>query len=245
MSVSDTAAFTDPIFLASFGLSRITVLDYFLHPLNPFRTKIKTCNEVLAMQGISIGLIMQNGLGMRPGPIPLDQAEDEYRKQLERSVGEQYELLPPPPGDEHVLQSPLFTIRHVYRSSETKKSALGVYYVMEGVIYKSPSARSLMKSNVTRTCRGIYDACDVLSKCARYSPQTGSYWDFDSILFKTAASKLKETEKDNIVHLKSKSKRARRVVDNRRPGERTEEEEEANRAKEKMNSILLRLSKSV
>jgi hypothetical protein len=188
---------------------------------------------------------MQNGLGMRPGPIPLDQAEDEYRKQMERSVGEQYELLPPPPGDEHVLQSPLFTIRHVYRSSETKKSALGVYYVMEGVIYKSPSARSLMKSNVTRTCRGIYDACDVLSKCARYSPQTGSYWDFDSILFKTAASKLKETEKDIIVHLKSKSKRARRVVDNRRPGERTEEEEEANRAKEKMNSILLRLSKSV
>lgn len=245
MSVSDTAAFTDPIFLASFGLSRITVLDYFMHPLNPFKTKVKTCNEVLAMQGITIGLIMQNGTGIRPGPLSLDQAEEEYRKQLERSIGEQYELIPPPTGQELQLQSPLFTIRHVYRSSETKKSVLGVYYVMEGVIYKSPSARSLMKSNVTRTCQGILDACEILSACSRYSPQTGSYWDFDSAKSASNVMKRKETETDIMSHMRKSSKCARKVVDNRRPGERTEEEEEANRAKERMDSILLRLSKEI
>eukprot|EP01083_Nonionella_stella_P122077 367056_1 len=185
------------------------------------------------------------------------------------------------------IQSPLFTIRHVYRHSPTKISSLGIYYILEGVIYKAPSARSLMKANVTRTCQGLIDACKVLGKCAKYAPRTGSYWDFvagsgtsgtgsNKTSSKSSGKKrsrsdeedkdetatVTETEGDNngndsdsdfiedanresaqeiLDDMRTRSRRVRRVLDNRPPGERTEEEEESIRAKEKINSILLRL----
>ncbi len=239
-----TESFTDQVFLANWGLSRITVLDYFLHPLNPFKTKAKSCNEILAMQGTSIGLIMQNGIGMRPGPVSLSRAEEEYNVALTRLTGHQYELVPAPKGEEESMQSPLFTIRHVYRHSPTKVAALGIYYVLEGVIYKSPSARSLMKANVTRTCQGLIDACNELSQCAKYAPNTGPYWDFGSATTgKRSAGG--ESEQDIFDDVRKRSKRARRVLDNRPSGERTEEEEEGIRAKEKINCILLRLKGSI
>eukprot|EP01083_Nonionella_stella_P122078 367059_1 len=345
-----TESFTDQVFLANWGLSRITVLDFFCHPLNPFKVKEgNSCNEILAMQGTSIGLIMQNGIGMRPGPMSLPRAEEEYRVALSRLTGHQYELMPAAPisitpavgvggagagapgngtnsnaasnanpadananasGDGGAaggpteeelnfqmqmeqIQSPLFTIRHVYRHSPTKISSLGIYYILEGVIYKAPSARSLMKANVTRTCQGLIDACKVLGKCAKYAPRTGPYWDFvagsgtgsgsGSTVKNNSSGKKRsrsdendkdETEGDNdkdndnennndisedaddedtntdtdresaqeiLDDMRTRSRRVRRVLDNRPPGERTEEEEESIRAKEKINSILLRL----
>eukprot|EP00554_Chaetoceros_debilis_P015069 CAMPEP_0194113838 /NCGR_PEP_ID=MMETSP0150-20130528/18057_1 /TAXON_ID=122233 /ORGANISM="Chaetoceros debilis, Strain MM31A-1" /LENGTH=354 /DNA_ID=CAMNT_0038803873 /DNA_START=124 /DNA_END=1185 /DNA_ORIENTATION=- len=350
-----TESFTDQVFLANWGLSRITVLDFFCHPLNPFKVKEgNSCNEILAMQGTSIGLIMQNGIGMRPGPMSLPRAEEEYRVALSRLTGHQYELMPAAPisinpavgggggggpgngnnanaasnsnsnsnpadanGDGGAaagqteeelnfqmqmeqIQSPLFTIRHVYRHSPTKISSLGIYYILEGVIYKAPSARSLMKANVTRTCQGLIDACKVLGKCAKYAPRTGPYWDFvagsgtgsgsgaakKNTSGKSSGKKRSrsdeedkdETEGDNdndndneisnkddeddaddegsssgdnqanresaqeiLDDMRTRSRRVRRVLDNRPPGERTEEEEESIRAKEKINSILLRL----
>eukprot|EP01083_Nonionella_stella_P180849 645989_1 len=190
------------------------------------------------------------------------------------------------------IQSPLFTIRHVYRHSPTKISSLGIYYILEGVIYKAPSARSLMKANVTRTCQGLIDACKVLGKCAKYAPRTGPYWDFvagsgtgsgsGSTVKNNSSGKKRsrsdendkdETDGDNdnehdnnndisedaddaddedtntdresaqeiLDDMRTRSRRVRRVLDNRPPGERTEEEEESIRAKEKINSILLRL----
>lgn len=201
-SSSDTASFTDPIFLATYGLNRITVLDYFLHPLNPFRTKSKCCNDILISQQISIGFIMQNGIGMRPGPLSLSQAEEEFSNALKRLQGEQYELMPvlnqlegshvgsggnattpsttkTTTNDEiDIINSPLFTIRHVHRTSETKVTPLGIYYVLEGIIYKAPSARSLMKASVARTTQGLIDACNTLRQYQKYNPRTGYYWDF-------------------------------------------------------------------
>jgi hypothetical protein len=250
MSASETASFTDPVFLATYGLNRITVVDYFLHPLNPFRSKTKTCNDLLVEQQISIGFIIQNGIGMRPGPMSLTQAEEEFSSALMREKGEQYELLPTD-DPEASINSPLFTVRHVYRSSPTKITPLGVYYVLEGVIYKAPSARSLMKANVARTCQGLVDACDELKKCARYSPRTGYYWDFESKSSKsseTPEERSMETEGEILEDFKKRAKIARtsrRVLDNRRMGERSEEEEEGIRAKEKMNSILFRLKASI
>ena len=91
--MSDTASFVDPVFLARFGLARSNVLDYFLHPLNPFRTTTNTSNEVLAMQGIGIGMLMQ--MGINGEALTQQQAEEEYNKSLSRLTGEQYELLPP------------------------------------------------------------------------------------------------------------------------------------------------------
>lgn len=191
--MSDSESFVDPVFLARFGLNRVNVLDYFLHPLNPFRTKVNTSNEILMMQGIGVGFFMQQGLGginvgaggqqQQFQPMTPMQAEEEYAKALTQINGEQYELLPPspPPSEDgtaasqdidlatlYTMPSNLYTIRHVLRTSPNNVKVLGIYYVVEGVIYKSPSVRALMKANITRTLDGIQGACQQLSVCARY-----------------------------------------------------------------------------
>lgn len=231
--MSETASFVDPVFLARFGLSRVNVLDYFLHPLNPFRTQVNTSNEVLLMQGISIGILMQHGTtGV---PLPPREAEDEYNRQLSLLTGEQYELMAPVDPLMYTQPAPLYTIRHVIRKNPTSMKILGIYYVVEGVIYKAPSVRSLMKSNVARTLDGLTGACSALSVCARYQPSTGYTWNFDD-------------DGDNVdpvslMKLHKKMKR-RKVLDNRRPGERSEAEEEGARASQAIDQILVRLSKS-
>ena len=165
--MSETASFVDPVFLARFGLSRANVFDYFLHPLNPFRTKANTSNEILAMQGIGIGTLMQTGIGIGSGPLSPQAAEEEYSAALSRLTGEQYELLPPADPAHYWQPSPLYTIRHVLRTNPTSVKVLGIYYVLEGVIYKAPTVRSLMKANESRTLEGLSEACDVLSVCSR------------------------------------------------------------------------------
>mmetsp|Transcript_13601 Transcript_13601/g.21220 ORF Transcript_13601/g.21220 Transcript_13601/m.21220 type:complete len:236 (+) Transcript_13601:178-885(+) len=232
--MSDTASFVDPVFLARFGLFRANVFDYFLHPLNPFRTKANTSNEILAMQGISIGTLMQMGVGIGSGPLSPQAAEEEYSAALSRLTGEQYELLPPADPAHYLQPSALYTIRHVLRTNPTSVKVLGIYYVLEGVIYKAPTVRSLMKANESRTLEGLSEACDGLSVCSRYLPSTGYTWKFEE-----------DGEDDPVSLLKlSKRSKRRRVLDNRRPGERTDEEEEGIRASEAIDRILVRLNKS-
>lgn len=137
--MSETASFVDPVFLARFGLARTNAIDYFLHPLNPFRTKAKTSNEVLSMQNISIGMLMAWGTGSRPGPLTMEEGEEEYRVALSRLTGEQYELLPLTNNIEGATPqqlAALFTIRHVHRTAHNQTKILGIYYILEGVIYK-------------------------------------------------------------------------------------------------------------
>lgn len=230
--MSETASFVDPVFLARFGLSRQNVLEYFLHPLNPFRTITNTSNEVLAMQGIDIGRLQQ--FGTNGVSLPPQAAEHELTLALSRSTGEQYELLPPPTPDGYGQPSPLYTIRHILRTNPTTVKVLGIYYVLEGVIYKAPSVRALMKANVSRTLQGLSDACTALSKCARYQPSTGYTWMFEH---------TEEEDPVALLHLMKKRKR-RKILDHRRPGERTDAEEEGIRASEAIDQILVRLSKS-
>lgn len=235
--MSETASFVDPVFLARFGLSRMNVLDYFLHPLNPFRTKLNTSNEVLAMQGTGIGTLMQFGVnhGM---PLSPQSAEDEYNLALTRLTGEQYELMPPVTPEGYTQISPLYTIRHVVRSNPTTSKVLGIYYVLEGVIYKSPSVRALMKANVARTLEGLSDACSALSQCARYQPSLGYIWVFEG-------NEDSDEEDDPVALLQlAKRRKRRKILDNRRPGERTDAEEEGIRASEAIDRILVRLAKS-
>mmetsp|Transcript_33425 Transcript_33425/g.40481 ORF Transcript_33425/g.40481 Transcript_33425/m.40481 type:complete len:244 (-) Transcript_33425:56-787(-) len=234
--MSETASFTDPVFLARFGLFRFNALDYFLHPLNPFKTKSKTSNEVLLMQGIDIGTLMQQGTGGKPGPLSPTVAEDEYNLALSRLTGEQYELLPPPPDFDINQSQPLFVIRHVMRTNSSTNKVLGIYYILEGVIYKSPSVRSLGKANVTRTLEGLSEACDALGECSRYEPSAGYFWEFES--------QNHNVDDDNLLSLGHRKNRMRRILDNRRPGERTDEEDEGIRATEAIDNILVRLSKS-
>lgn len=231
--MSETASFVDPVFLARFGLSRANVLDYFLHPLNPFRTQANTSNEVLAMQGIGIGQLIQQGTN--GFPMPPQAAEEEYHRSLTRLTGEQYELLPPMDPAFFTQPSPLYTIRHVTRTNQRSVKILGIYYVVEGVIYKAPSVRSLSKAHVSRTLDGLAGACSALSVCARFQPSTGYTWHFDD-------------DDDNVdpvalIKLHKRMKR-RKVLDNRKPGERNEAEEEGLRSSHAIDQILVRLAKS-
>merc|ERR1712157_128883 len=164
----------------------------------------------MGMQSITIGTLMQQGTGIKPGPMSPKAAEEEYATALSLLTGEQYELLPeqdheqadPPPA-------PLYTIRYVLRTNPTTVKVLGIFYVVEGVIYKAPCVRSLMKANVTRTIQGLAEACQELSVCARYDPSTGYIWDFEG-----------DDEDDYIEKMESaRKKRARRVLDHRKPGE--------------------------
>jgi MED6 mediator sub complex component len=231
--MSETASFVDPVFLARFGLSRVNVIDYFLHPLNPFRTHANTSNEVLAMQGISIGMFIQ--AGTNGIPLPPQAAEEEYEKALARIPGEQYQLLPPEDPVFYVQPSPLYTIRYVNRTSPNSIKILGVYYVVEGVIYKSPAIRSLLKSNVARTLDGLSGACSALSVCARYLPSTGYTWNFED----------SDDGVDPVALMKlNKRMKRRKILDHRKVGERSEAEEEGLRASAAIDQILVRLSKS-
>lgn len=245
--MAETASFTDPVFLARFGLARVNVLDYFLHPLNPFRSKANTSNEVLAMQGIGIGMLMAHGTAGEGPMSPMD-AEEAYSKALSRLTGEQYQLLPPeqPPIIEpnqqpltkqqlYTVPSPLYVLRHVLRTSTTSIKILGIYYVVEGVIYKSPAARSLMKTNIARCAvEGLAAASSALSECARFTPATGYVWVFettddsmDDPLLKKLTRKRKRTQRVNAT------------------GERTAAEEEKIRASEALDQILVRISKRI
>jgi len=252
--MSETASFVDPVFLARFGLTRINAIDYFLHPLNPFRTKAKTSNEVLNMQGINIGTLMAWGTGTRPGPLSMDDGEEEYRVALSRLTGEQYELLPMTDNIEGATPqqlAALFTIRHVHRTSHNQIKVLGIYYILEGVIYKSPTVRGLMKAHIARTLEGLSDACDALSVCAKYDPSTGYIWNFDPSNSDDNEDIDDAEEEDEDEHgrvsynvQETKRRKRRRILDNRRPGERTAEEEEGIRASEAIDRILSRLSNS-
>ena len=118
-------------------------------------------------------------------------------------------------------------------------------FVLDGVIYKSPSVRSLLKATVARTIQGLEDACVALSGCAWYEPGTGYAWNFEAGVNKKAGKNDGDEDEVDILNQMraGRKKRMRRVLDNRRPGERTEEEEEGIRAKEKINAILSRLRK--
>ena len=153
--MTDTKSFVDSVFLARFGLCRLNALDYFLHPLNPFRSNsssssssTSSSNEILAMQGISMGTLMaaSSANGTTNPNAAQQQAEEDYATMLSRMKGEQYELLPPPPEHDLSAPSPLYVIRHVLRSNPTTVKVLGIYYILEGVIYKSPPVRSIRKA---------------------------------------------------------------------------------------------------
>jgi hypothetical protein len=178
------------------------------------------------------------------GPLNPMQAEEEYNKALSKLTGEQYELLPPPlsadPSAAASSQSPLYTIRHIVRTSPKVFKVLGIYYVVEGNIYKSPGVRSLMKTNVARCAGALSGACSALAVCARYQPVTGYTWVFE------ADDDDDDDDLDPVALIQlSKRRKRRKVLDNRRPGERTAAEEEGIRASEAIDQILVRLSKSL
>lgn len=110
--------------------------------------------------------------------------------------------------------------------------------MVEGVIYKSPSVRSLMKANVTRTLEGLAGACSALSVCARFQPSMGYTWNFDK-----AVDDYDDVDPVALMKLHKRTKR-RKVLDNRKTGERNEAEEEGLRATSAIDQILVRLSKS-
>jgi hypothetical protein len=95
-----------------------------------------------------------------------------------------------------------------------------------------------MKANVCRTLDGLAGACSTLSVCARYQPSMGYTWNFDK-----TGDEYNDIDPVALMKLHKKTKR-RKVLDNRKTGERNEAEEEGLRASGAIDQILVRLSKS-
>jgi len=252
--MSETASFVDPVWLAKWGCVRSNAIEYFLHPLNPFRPKDPVSNEIIHQQGTDITRLMHLGHNGRSGPLSLAQAEEEYNAALARLTGEQVELAPPPFSREDLLsdftsieererqqqQAQLLTIRHVLRTNPNTVKVIGIYYIVGGVVYKSPSVRALMKATIARTLAGIEEACDALSVCVRYEPSTGYSFNFDTV---DGDEDEEEDEAKILKQIKDRRKtRKRKELNSSKPGERTDNEEEGIRAMEAMNQILVRLS---
>lgn len=265
-----TTSFTDPVYLARFGLSRVNALEYFLLPLNPFLAPSLSSNQVLSNQRINVDALFQDQIRQqqwqgRPfDPVDaLKKAEDAYARHLEMLVGEQYELMPAEEKQQSTnedgignqnqqqdgvgpavpAQEQLFVIRHVLRSSRTAKKILGIYYIIEGTIFKSPSVRSIVKANLARTLQALTEACESLSSCARYHPTLGYSWDFER------PASVNEDEKERVNayrELRRSRKRARKMISadaTKNTITFTETEEEALKATEAIDNILVRLSK--
>lgn len=96
-----------------------------------------------------------------------------------------------------------------------------------------------MKANVTRTLDGLAGACSALSVCARYQPSMGYTWNFE----KKTADEYEDIDPVALMQLHKRTKR-RKILDNRKTGERNEAEEEGLRATGALDQILVRLSKS-
>ena len=91
----------------------------------------------------------------------------------------------------------------------------------------------------------ITGACSALSVCARYLPSTGYTWNFDE----NDDEHIDNNDVDAIdpvVSLMKLNKRMKRrkILDNRKAGERNEAEEEGLRASAAIDQILVRLSKN-
>jgi hypothetical protein len=96
-----------------------------------------------------------------------------------------------------------------------------------------------MKANVTRTLDGLAGACSALSVCARYQPSMGYTWNFE----KKTADEYEDIDPVALMQLHKRTKR-RKILDNRKTGERNEAEEEGLRATSALDQVLVRLSKS-
>ena len=75
-----------------------------------------------------------------------------------------------------------------------------------------------MKTNVTRTYKGLAGACDALGPCARFLPSLGYTWVFTND--KTKKNEDDDMDPYSLMQMAKKRKR-RKILDNRRPGERT------------------------
>ncbi|MGK3750872.1 MAG: hypothetical protein ACI8RD_003172 [Bacillariaceae sp.] len=104
-------------------------------------------------------------------------------------------------------------------------------------------------------------ACSALSVCARYLPSTGYTWNFDENddddddddgddddddEEKDTSNDVDSDIIDPVVSLMKLNKRMKRrkILDNRKAGERNEAEEEGLRASAAIDQILVRLSKN-
>ena len=127
--------------------------------------------------------------------------------------------------------------------------------VVEDLFRKTTSALHCIKSKFTQksllfgaNCMmslSIFSgACSALSVCARYLPSTGYTWIFNE----SDESKINNSADaiDPVVSLMKLNKRMKRrkILDNRKAGERNEAEEEGLRSSAAIDQILVRLSKN-
>eukprot|EP00904_Undaria_pinnatifida_P002721 jgi/Undpi1/1244/HiC_scaffold_108.g14158.m1 len=154
----ESISFIDPVWLQQWGLGPENALDYFA--LSPFYDK--ACNnEQCRMQGVDPreGLLNLTGLEFMLEDLP-----------------EEMSFLPPgQPAPVGPQPRRLFVIKKQMRKSRTSVEVRAIYYIMEGVIYQTPTVQKLIKSRLNKFTHHLNNAFVELSKLAELNDSAGGY----------------------------------------------------------------------
>jgi len=142
--------FIDPIYLSRYGLSLHTAVQYFLHEANPFRSNNITTNDLLATA---------TGANDSP-PTP-----EQVQATLNNEVGEQYtaeEVQFENEENYQALPKFVYVIKHWMRHSPEQKdiTLLGVYYIVDGQIFRSPTLSDVLTTRLSRAVTEIVAGLD-------------------------------------------------------------------------------------
>ncbi|CAM9144573.1 unnamed protein product [Laminaria digitata] len=154
----ESISFIDPVWLQQWGLGPENALDYFA--LSPFYDK--ACNnEQCRMQGVDPreGLLNLTGLEFMLEDLP-----------------EEMSFLPPgQPAPVGPQPRRLFVVKKQMRKSRTSVEVQAIYYIMEGVIYQTPTVQKLIKSRLNKFTHHLNNAFVELSKLAELNDSAGGY----------------------------------------------------------------------
>ncbi|CAN0293881.1 unnamed protein product [Pylaiella littoralis] len=151
-------SFIDPVWLQQWGLGPENALDYFA--LSPFYDK--ACNnEQCRMQGVDPkeGLLNLTGLEFMLEDLPPEMSF----------------LQPGQPAPVGPQPRRLFVIKKQVRKSRTSVEVQAIYYVMEGVIYQTPTVQKLIKSRLNKFTHHLNNAFVELSKLSTLNDSAGGY----------------------------------------------------------------------
>ncbi|GMT09023.1 hypothetical protein PFISCL1PPCAC_320 [Pristionchus fissidentatus] len=156
--------FKNPNFPANF-INEHNVLDYFCNPDNIFYD-MRSCNQIIRMQQID---------------RPLEEC-------LQTMQGDQYVL--------YNAKPPLYVIlkqKRTINNSDNYVTPLAYYYVINGTVYQSPDAFSLIQSRLLGVVDPLRSAFDTMLRFSRFNVAKGYSWQFDT----KPAGEEEEKEEDD------------------------------------------------
>jgi mediator of RNA polymerase II transcription subunit 6 len=106
-----------------------------------------------------------------------------------------FEKLKEMTGVEYVLvesnEPTLFIIRKQSRESSSLTTALDLFYILNGVIYKAPDLLSICTSRLRKMIYHFQNALQQVEKEVRFDPARGYFWSYDAPVLEAAVQTKK------------------------------------------------------